>query len=86
MGQVTCWRCGERITALQPWDLGHCDDDRSVTHGPECVPCNRGAAGPCPHPVVAPTPNPSTPRTVGEGSAMCDDQSTFNGAMSGACP
>ena len=46
---VDCWRCGGRISPLDEWDEGHCDDDRTTYHGPEHVPCNRGARGPCPH-------------------------------------
>lgn len=48
---LTCWRCH---TPINPsgWVLGHCDDDRSITHGPECPPCNQATAGRthCPHP------------------------------------
>lgn len=51
-GTVQCWRCTTLVT--DPWDLGHCDNDRSVTHGPECARCNRGTQsherGSCPHP------------------------------------
>lgn len=43
-GTVACWRCGERLNPLEPWDLGHDDNDRSITRGPECLPCNRGTA------------------------------------------
>lgn len=34
-GSVICWRCGVRIGVLDEWHLGHCDDDRSIYHGPE---------------------------------------------------
>lgn len=53
-GMTHCWRCGNRLNPLEPWDLGHCDNDRSITHGPECVSCNRGARGTCPHPTHTP--------------------------------
>lgn len=47
----TCWRCGVVIDPAA-FDLGHCDDDRTVTHGPENLGCNRATAGrtSCPHP------------------------------------
>lgn len=48
-GSVTCWRCGKRIGVLDVWNLGHCDDDRTVIHGPEHEPCNLGARGACTH-------------------------------------
>lgn len=48
-----CWRCGEPIDP-QSWTLGHCDDDRTIYHGPECPPCDYATAGRtaqrCPHP------------------------------------
>lgn len=49
---IRCWRCDK---PLHPdwFDLGHCDEDRGVIHGPECRACNRATAGragkPCPH-------------------------------------
>ena len=49
-----CWRCGRTQGATSNWCLGHCDDDRSVTHGIECAACNYSTARrrgqPCPHP------------------------------------
>lgn len=45
-GTVTCWRCGQLITATEPWDQGHDDNDRTVIRGPEhAYRCNRAAAG-----------------------------------------
>lgn len=43
---VTCWRpgCGAPITGTS-WHLGHDDDDRTMTRGPECAACNLRAAG-----------------------------------------
>ena len=47
---LTCWRCGEPVTAADEWDLGHDDHDRSITRGPEHARrCNRSAAGRAPH-------------------------------------
>ncbi len=43
-GLVNCWRCGKPIAPDDEWDLGHDDEDRSITRGPECLPCNRGTA------------------------------------------
>lgn len=44
-GTVRCWRCGELIAPGEEWDLGHDDEDRSVTRGPEHRGrCNRAAA------------------------------------------
>lgn len=48
---LTCWRCG---TVVYPHDysLGHCDDDRTIIHGPEHLKqCNlANTRGGCPHP------------------------------------
>lgn len=48
---LTCWRCGEAILP-HDYSLGHCDDDRSVIHGPEhLTQCNlANTRGGCPHP------------------------------------
>ena len=52
--RFVCWRKGEPIDTTN-WTLGHCDDDRSMYHGPECPSCDyavndgRRLAG-CPHP------------------------------------
>jgi hypothetical protein len=49
-GTVSCWRCGDLIDAVEPWDLGHDDDDRTVTRGPEHAGrCNRRAGGAAAH-------------------------------------
>lgn len=49
---VACWRCGGVIDG--PWQLGHCDNDRSRYHGPEHPACNLAVSGRagarCPHP------------------------------------
>lgn len=44
-GAVMCWRCGEHIGRGEAWDLGHDDDDRRITRGPEHPTCNRAAGG-----------------------------------------
>lgn len=50
-GKVNCWCCGKRISPLAAWDLGHCENDRSITHGPQLVACNRDTSTPgCRHP------------------------------------
>ena len=43
---VTCWRpdCSNRLLGRY-WHLGHDDNDRTITRGPECVPCNLKHAG-----------------------------------------
>jgi hypothetical protein len=45
MGEVICWRCDQRISALEPWDLGHDDTDRTMYRGPEHRACNRATSG-----------------------------------------
>lgn len=48
----TCWRCNQPIDPTA-WMLGHCDTNRDLYHGPECIPCNTatsGRTGECPHP------------------------------------
>jgi hypothetical protein len=55
---VRCWRCGDPIRPGS-FDLGHCDDDRTVTHGPEHPSCNRSTSahtGRCPHESHRPPP------------------------------
>ena len=43
---VTCWRCGNPINDADDLHLGHDDDDRSITRGPEHGRrCNLSAAG-----------------------------------------
>jgi hypothetical protein len=48
-GRVDCWRCGQRIDAGQPWDLGHRVAVRlggSDEHvHPEHRRCSRSAGG-----------------------------------------
>lgn len=50
-GTAVCWSCSERISPLEPWDDGHCDDHRNVIHGAQHVACNRDTSdpGPCVH-------------------------------------
>lgn len=50
-GKACCWSCGKRISPLEAWDNGHCDDDRTVIHGAQHVRCNRDTSnpGPCVH-------------------------------------
>ena len=55
----TCWRCG-KVVYPHSWDLGHCDDDRRIWHGPEHPGENRATSGrvsACPHPSHGP-PHP----------------------------
>ena len=53
---ITCWRCGDLVGA-EPWDLGHDDQDRTVTRGPEHRGrCNRSAAGKSAHATGRHTP------------------------------
>lgn len=47
---LTCWRCGEPVTAADEWHLGHDDHDRTITRGPEHARrCNLSAAGKASH-------------------------------------
>lgn len=48
---LTCWRCG-KVVAPHDYSLGHCDDDRTIIHGPEHLrQCNlANTRGDCPHP------------------------------------
>lgn len=45
-----CWRCRRPIDPAN-WTLGHCDNDRTKYHGPECPPCDYATSGRtgCPH-------------------------------------
>lgn len=45
-----CWRCGD-VVLPHDYSLGHCDDDRSILHGPEHLTrCNlANTRGGCPH-------------------------------------
>lgn len=53
--KVWCWRCDEigqpHLVNPRHWALGHCDVDRSVLHGPECLEGNNAVSGrtTCPH-------------------------------------
>jgi hypothetical protein len=44
--RYVCWRCRKPLGTRRgrDWQLGHCDDDRLVIHGPECPPCNLATA------------------------------------------
>lgn len=59
---VVCWRCGRAINPGMDWDLGHDDHDRSVTRGPECLPCNRGTTTRRPPRARAPEQHPGIVR------------------------
>jgi hypothetical protein len=48
-GRVICWRCRQLITADEPWQLGHDDEDRRIWRGPEHRFCNLSAAGKSAH-------------------------------------
>ena len=47
---LTCWRCGDTVWP-HDYSLGHCDDDRTILHGPEHLTrCNlANTRGGCPH-------------------------------------
>lgn len=47
---LKCWRCFEAVPPSE-FSLGHCDDDRTVIHGPEHLArCNlANTRGGCPH-------------------------------------
>lgn len=47
---LRCWRC-KGVVLPDDYSLGHCDDDRSVIHGPEhLTQCNlRNTRGGCTH-------------------------------------
>jgi hypothetical protein len=53
--RFNCWRCGNALGTRRgtEWQLGHCDNDRTVIHGPECPGCNLATASRqgqrCPH-------------------------------------
>lgn len=56
-GKVTCWSCHKRISPLEGFHYGHCDDDRSIIHGAEHPACNLAHAGKnCPHESHHPAP------------------------------
>lgn len=60
---IRCWRCGQLITNPDDLDLGHDDNDRSVTRGPEHArACNRAEAGRRAHPKPQPEPQDQPPR------------------------
>lgn len=40
---LECWRCGATITHPAQFDVGHDDNDRTITRGPECRRCNRAS-------------------------------------------
>lgn len=47
---VVCWRPGCRaVITGRAWHLGHDDEDRTITRGPECVACNLHHAGKAAH-------------------------------------
>lgn len=47
---LTCWRC-KTVVLPHEFSLGHCDDDRTIIHGPEHLRrCNlANTRGGCPH-------------------------------------
>lgn len=46
---VHCWRCRTQITRVADLHIGHDDDDRRITRGPEHAKCNLAAAGRASH-------------------------------------
>ena len=40
-GKAYCWRCGEKISPNEGFDLGHDDNDRTKYMGPEHIRHNR---------------------------------------------
>lgn len=49
-GTVACWRCRELLSPTDGWHLGHDDNDRTITRGPEHDrACNLRAAGKAAH-------------------------------------
>lgn len=64
-GKATCWQCHLRISPLEPWDDGHCDNDRATIHGAQHRACNRDVTslGDCAH--VSHETHNATPHPLG---------------------